>query len=208
MKNFNLKIEHNLLSDLKNMRPRVPFLSENSSFSPKENLVQKNQIKTPYFRKEENNPNCDNNLKYPNQLEQNPLITPLNQILVTPNNFITNCIEPRTNIFGNPNLGNNTNNDGQIFLLTQMTNTAPPINFNNVPLLQNAQNSNYFLIPVIKPENISYLMLDSPIQINNSSLNSLNVSNQFYFQDQNSNNNQSFFIKVDNNNLNQYFLLR
>lgn len=187
----NLKRESNSNSNLHNYkRTRAPFLSEESSISPNEGTQKNNKIKTQFIRKEDLN-NCEINSKYPIQRVQNSSIPQVNQMRVAQNNFFTN-LEQNSHQYDNLNFGNNTNNS-RFYILEQ--NPSPA--YNNLIFIQNPPISNYFLIPIIS---INYLVLNSPIQNNFSSLNSLYASNLLSFKDQNNNNNQSFFIKVDNNN--------
>lgn len=136
------------------------------------------------------NQNCY--MHQPNQMRQMNL-----------NNLNFNIAGP-TNAYMNPFIQNNLNNSSSYYIVTQMNNPMQmqgiPLNCNNVILIQNAQPQpqNQILVPVMKTQNVGYVLVKNQNQNPN---NCLNMPNFFQFPNNNNlNNNQNLYFGSLNGN--------
>lgn len=119
----------------------------------------------------------------------------LNPLQMAPNSFNG---ESNPNSYYANSFPNNPNNNRPFFIFTQMPNSLPPSNYNQVIFLQNQPNNNQFFMPVIRQENIGYVLLRNPDQ----NPNNLNFMQSQNFQHPNNSNSQSFYSSYENNNQN------
>ena len=149
--------------------------------------IQQNQnIMSPYLMNPQNQINQLNQMNQMNQMNQ------INQI---------NQIQNNQNNYGVQYFQNKNGNDNQVYIITPISNQIP---LNNYVLFQNPnQNQNQFIMPLMKTENISYLMVKNMNENSNKSMNLGNMQNMLSVSNE-SNQNYCRKNNADINNQNYY----